>query len=33
VLGLRVTIYDPTIDPDGNGASRIVELLERLLVD
>jgi arginase len=31
-LGLQITIYDPTIDPDGTGASRIVELLERSLV-
>jgi arginase len=31
-LGLQITIYDPTIDPDGTGASRLVELLERSLV-
>jgi arginase len=32
-LGLQVTIYDPTIDPDGRGAVHIVELLERTLGD
>lgn len=31
-LGLQVTIYDPTIDPDRRCASRIVDLLERSLV-
>jgi arginase len=31
-LGLQVTIYDPTSDTDGSGASRIVDLLERSLV-
>jgi arginase len=29
--GLQVTIYDPSIDPSGNGASLLVELLERVL--
>lgn len=29
--GLQVTIYDPSIDPSGDGASLIVELLERVL--
>jgi len=32
-LGLQITIYDPTIDPDGHGAGRLVELLERTLRD
>jgi arginase len=32
-LGLQVTIYDPTIDPNGSGAVRIVELLEQTLRD
>jgi arginase len=31
-LGLQVTIYDPTIDTNGTGASRIVDLLVRSLV-
>lgn len=31
-LGLQVTIYDPSIDPDATGASCIVELLERSVV-
>jgi arginase len=30
-LGLQVTIYDPTIDPDRTGAERIVEIIERSL--
>ena len=30
-LGLQVTIYDPTLDTDRTGASRIVDLLERSL--
>lgn len=29
--GLQVTIYDPSIDPSGDGASLLVELLERVL--
>jgi arginase len=30
-LGLQVTICDPSIDPDGTGAGRIVDVLERSL--
>jgi arginase len=32
-LGLQVTIYDPTRDADGAGAARLVDLLERSLVE
>ncbi len=31
-LGLELTIYDPTLDPDRTCAARLVTLLERLLV-
>lgn len=31
-LGLQVTVYDPNLDPDGACASRLVALLERVLV-
>lgn len=30
-LGLQVTIYDPSLDPDGSGASRLADLLEHAL--
>jgi arginase len=32
-LGLELTIYDPTLDPDRTCAARLVALLERVLVD
>jgi arginase len=31
-LGLQVTVYDPNLDPNGICASRLVALLERVLV-
>lgn len=31
-FGLQVTVYDPNLDPDGTCASRLVALLERVLV-
>jgi arginase len=30
-LGLELTIYDPSLDPDGSSAAHLVNLLERLL--
>lgn len=30
-LGLQLTIYDASIDPDGSGAQHLVDLLERVL--
>lgn len=32
VHGMTVTIYDPSLDPDGVGAERIVAVLERAFV-
>jgi arginase len=32
-LGLELTIYDPTLDPDASGARGLVRLLERVLGD
>ncbi len=31
LVGLDVTIYNPTLDPDGQYASQIVELLAEIL--
>ncbi len=31
-LGLQITVYDPNLDADGACASRLVALLERMLV-
>ena len=31
-LGMQLTIYDPTLDPDGSSAGRLVALLERALI-
>ena len=30
-LGMELTIYDPSLDPDGTGAARLASLLERVL--
>ena len=30
-LGLQVAIYDPTLDPDAQGASLLVDLLSEVL--
>jgi arginase len=32
-VGMELTIYDPKLDPDGSSATRLVELLERILGD
>ena len=31
-IGMELTIYDPKLDADGESATRLVELLERVLV-
>jgi arginase len=32
-LGMQITIYDPTSDPDGSGAPRLAALLEEVFAD